>query len=1189
MAVRKKSFFFVLLLGISLLLAQQDKITRLRESAFYPLNGWRFHLGDPPSMLSLAHFQVLDIAKDWRFQTDPQDVGLKEGWFSPSYNDSTWAKIDCGRTWEDQGFPNYDGYAWYRKIILVPQEWKGSGHLYLIFGGVDDEYDLFVNGKKVAHYGSKETGSVHESTTCTDIAPYVKYGGENLIAVRVLDWSVIGGIRKPPAILTPDERVLRQLGNAFLLFQDYDDSSWERADIGFTWRRPDSFGWFRKVVEIPATLQGFPVAGKRVYLRVGIDDEGEIYVNGKLLQRFQWDRGKVLLMDRAKVGERFVVCIRGVNRPGDGRLMFAYLQTEEQAKLDDVLTGLQRLQDAKRLDRENASRYDEVYNKTLDSLDEKALTSGDIALFENSLKKAESILREADALIKRYTDYVIPQSHIDAAWLWRWPETVEVCRSTFKQALDIMDKVPSYTFTQSAAQYYLWMEEKYPEIFQRIKQRVKEGRWGVVGGMWIEPDLNMPAGEALVRQLLYGKRYFKEKLGVDVKVGWNPDTFGHCWQLPQMLKKAGIDYYFHYRCSRGPLYWWEAPDGSRVLVRTGEGGLNEMKRNYDLNCNMYLIGPGDHGGGATLQDVEEMLQRAQTPVSPKMVFSTPESFFKEAERSPNIPVVKEELNFEFEGCYTSQAKEKYNNRKGENQLLASETSVVLASLLVGKSYPKKELNEDWRILLFNQFHDILPGSGIGEIYKDAQLQYDQLFASTKARLNSSLSSLASKIDIKDEGIPLLVFNPLSWDRNDIVEVDILAPQGTEYVKIYDWQGREAKSEVLEKVSTPKGERLRVIFLASDVPAWGYKVYYARPASPPQIGPQPSGLQVENDFFLMEVDPKSGNIKRLYDKRYQREVFASPGDEYKILGEGEHGMSAWTIVLDGSSWVLDSADYVRRRDNLFYTSFFAGYRFGSSSFMKEIRFYKFIPRIDVLFNADWQERAKMLKVAFPTTLSGDIHAFFETPYAVIERPSDGRKLPSGTFTPPPDGGHEVPALTFADISDGDYGVAILNDCKYGYDVKYGTIRLSLLRATSNPDPRADIGWHKAKYAIYPHKGGWREGEVLKRGWEFNRPLVALQVNPQRGVLSPQWGLVKVNGRAIATAIKQAEDSNAWILRLVEFDGSRTTVNLEFAFPLKRAVETNLLEQDLATLSFQGRTLTLNLSPYEIKTIKVEFAK
>ncbi len=1182
-----RKLIVLLLFLSSLLFAQQDKVDRLRERASYPLGGWKFILGDPSSA-PLAGCETLDIAKEWKFATDPQDVGLRERWFAPSYNDSQWTIIDCGRPWEQQGFPDYDGIAWYRKEVLIPGGWAGQP-LYIIFGGVDDEYDLFVNGEKVGHWGSREEGSVHESVTYTDISRYVKYGDENLITLRVDDWGVWGGPRKSPLILTPDRKALKLLGVGFLSEIDYDDSDWQDADVGFTWNVPNSHGWFRKVLIIPSSLDGFPVEGRPLYLRVGIDDEGEIYVNGRLVQRFRWADGLAKLTDRAKPGEQMLVVIRAINQGGPGQLMFAYLQTEQQRYLESLLSALQRVQDAKKLDRENAYRYDAIYNSALETIDERALEEGNIPAFQQSLHKVNEILKEADGLLKKFADYIIPQSHIDAAWLWRWPETVYVCRFTFTQALDIMDKVPTYTFSQSAAQYYLWMEEKFPHIFGRIKQRVKEGRWGVVGGMWVESDLNMPSGEALVRQFFYGKRYLRSALGVDVKVGWSPDTFGHSWQLPQIMKKSGIDYYFHYRCSRGPLYWWEGIDGSRVLVRTGWGGLNEMKERYDLNCNMYLIGPGDHGGGATLQDVQEIMERSKELLTPKAVFATPQTFYKQAEgEGKNIPVVKEELNFEFEGCYTSQAKTKYNNRKAEYAMLNTELFSLIAYFL-GKTYPKKDIENNWYILLFNQFHDILPGSSIHPVYDDAQEQYNQLFGFAHKTISSTLNYIATHISTKGEGIPILVFNPLSWNRNDIVAGEFLLPQGTENVEIYDWRGNRAKSQVLEIRSTPRGELFKIAFLAEGVPGWGYKLFFVREATPFTFTPA-SGFRAENRFFIIEVDPKSGNIVSLYDKRADKEIFSAPANVLQVLGEGPREMSAWTIRLDGSKWSLEDAEYVVRKDGPLFTSFYIRHRYGNSSFDREIRFYNDIPRIDVFFNADWKERHRLLKVVFPTTLS-QTRAFFEIPYAVIERPSDGRKLPSGTFTPPPDGGHEVPALTFANIDSTNegYGVAILNDCKYGYDVKNGTIRLSLLRGPVDPDPQADIGIHKAAYAIYPHQGDWIKGEVLKRGWEFNNPLLVIQTSPHRGNLPPEWGFLKVEGEAIATAVKLAEDSNSLVIRLVEFNGRGGRTTITFPTPLASAYETNLLEERIKQLPFQSNRLTLELSPYEIKTIEIKLRK
>ncbi len=448
------------------------------------------------------------------------------------------------------------------------------------------------------------------------------------------------------------------------------------------------------------------------------------------------------------------------------------------------------------------------------------------------------VLQQADI-------HLTGNAHIDAAWLWPWTETVEVVRQTFGTALQLMDEYPKYTYSQSAAAYDEWLEQKYPPEFHRIQQRVKEGRWEMVGGMWVEPDLNMPDGESQVRQLLIGKRYFQSRFGVDVRIGWNPDSFGYNWQLPQIYKRSGVDYFVTQKMAWNEtnqlplkLFWWQSPDGSRVLTYFPHDYSNEIEpidmatafahaRQYNPGTTemMHLYGVGDHGGGPT----RAMLDAGDRWLEPdkayaKLKFGVAGSFFSAVEKQLDtahapvwnyktlaagdtklpqppaglwsLPVWNDELYFEFHrGVFTSQANHKRNMRESEEEMLNAEKWSSLA-WLTGTPYPADQFNEAWKKILFNQFHDLAAGSGIAVIYQDAQKDYDMVRFTADAASAQASSTIASYIDTQSgsKGVPVLVFNPLAWQRTDLVDFTVQMPAAASAIEVVDGAGKALEAE-----------------------------------------------------------------------------------------------------------------------------------------------------------------------------------------------------------------------------------------------------------------------------------------------------------------------------------------------------------------------------------------------------------
>jgi alpha-mannosidase len=793
-----------------------------------------------------------------------------------------------------------------------------------------------------------------------------------------------------------------------------------------------------------------------------------------------------------------------------------------------------------------------------------------------------------------FTAHLIGHAHIDLAWLWRWEETVnDVATHTFRGTLEQMDKFPGLTFAQSQAAVYEAVEKEYPELFERIKDKIKAGTWVPVGGMWAEPDLNMPDGEAFARQLLYGKKYFLEKFGFDVTVGWNPDGFGHNFQLPQILSKAGIKYYVFERCAPEgtPVFWWEGLDGSRLLAYVPPGWylvnlkdgvrdlLEEASKNSALKDFMLLYGEGDHGGGPRATDLAAIRRFEKDKNHPRLAFATPENYFQRIQAAGvDFPVLKQELNFTFPACYTTQAKTKKNNRELESLLVAAEKfSAVAVSRGARAYYPERDIDEAWKIVLRNQFHDILDGSSIGPVYDESRRYYEAARGRAQRALDFSLEAMANQMDTQGEGIPLVVFNPLSWERTEPVEATVAFVRPVGAVKVIDAGGAEVPCQVLERNEQAGGSEVRFLFIAEKVPAFGYETFRILEADAGrkfETSLLVEDLTAENEFIKLALDPKTGWMRRLYDKQSGREMLDGEGNVLQAIVDEPPNMSAWELGLkqtlanigqDGATVEVLEKGPVRavlRVTNAFRNSLF----------VQDVRLYDRVPRVDCRVRMNWQERNLMIKAAFPVAAKKS-KAHFEIPYGAISRPADGT---------------EVPALRWIDVTDeaGTHGLSLLNDGKYGFDVKDNIMRISLVHGATDPDPEADRGEHESVYSLYPHSGDWKDAETFRRGYELNSPLFARTalVHPGKWP-SAQSFFEVVPGNIILSAVKKESSyfSRATIIRLYEVCGRETEVQVSAADPVE-AVETDLIERPLAKIETDGRILRLKMKPFEIKTIR-----
>jgi alpha-mannosidase len=1007
-----------------------------------------------------------------------------------------------------------------------------------------------------------------------------------------------------------------------------DDSGWQPIQLGAKFS--SGVQVFRCWYTVPEKLNGY--ATRAASLRVAFELEGDgmtmlsVFSNNASIYRGSSDTLEPLLLTtRVEPGDRFLVAMRLEVGDQPRRLSRSEVLLSVPANRPDPdLLRIEILSLQPILKAYPDAGLSREFESAVKAIDFSRLDAGDQSGFDASLRTAQERLQYLNPWVKQFRIRAVGNSHIDMAWLWPWTETVEVVRNTYQSALNMMDEYPGFVFAGSSARTYEWMEEKYPELFNQIVRRVKDGRWEIVGGMWVEPDLNMPGGESLTRQVLVGKQYFQSRFGVDVKVGWNPDSFGYNWQLPQIYKKCGIDYFvtqkllwahefttFPYK-----LFWWESPDGTRLLTYFPHdyGSLMEpvsmaedvsvwMPSMYQDKLKdpqmMYLYGVGDHGGGPTrtMLDQAEHLMAPGT-VFPKLEFSTARGFLDDvAHRSDlNIPVWRNELYFQYHrGVFTTQSETKKLIRQTEEKVLDAEKYASLAQLYQ-RAYPRQSFTQAWKGLLFDQFHDIMPGSGIAVNYVDARRNLEAVGRTVDGILGDSMKEISARFNTQQTGTPVVVYNSLSWDRREVVEAQAQLPDAAPYIAVVDSRGEPVPFQLLS--NDRETHRVRFLLLASS-PSFGYATYFVRPVGKQlQVASElkADATILENEFLRVKVDAQTGCITSLYDKRSQQEAIAraesdtggpkdSPcGNLLQTFVDKPKEYDAWNIDADFENqyWNLDKADEVRLIESGPLRAVIrVKHHFQNSAFVQDITMYPSVARVDVKMEADWHDKHILLKVAFPASVHSN-QATYEIPFGSIARPTTRN-------TPEQKAQFEVPALHWADLSDTNHGLSILNDSKYGYDAKANVMRLTLLRSPAWPDAHADEGRHEFTYSLYPHAGTWREAQTVRRGYELNYALRSFQVERHSGILPEVHSFLKIDSDdVVVTAMKWAEDEEALIVRFYEWAGKEGDVTIHLPPGAQRARETNLIENPFADLAVTDDAVTIHTKPYEIKTVEIKFA-
>lgn len=790
------------------------------------------------------------------------------------------------------------------------------------------------------------------------------------------------------------------------------------------------------------------------------------------------------------------------------------------------------------------------------------------------------------------TLHMIGHGHIDPTWLWRWTEGYEEVRATFRSALDRMNETPDFTFTASSACFYAWVKAADPDMFEEIRGRVEEGRWEIVGGMWIEPDCNVPSGESLVRHGLHGQRFFQHEFGKKAVIGFNPDTFGHPGNLPQILRGLGMNHYIFMRPMAvverdypgGTTFWWEAPDGSRVLTAnlgpdyncwySTRERMESLPNNPQLNPGQTHIlgfyGVGNHGGGPTKAAIADVLalQAEQGPLNPK--FSTLQGFFAAMEQSlepSGFHVTRTELQYHARGCYSVHAGVKQWNRATEHALLNAERLATMAWLLRATPYPREVLAESWRNLLYNHFHDILAGTSLESSYEDTRDQMGAARHAAKSIINEAVQTIARDIDTTPEGNTVVVFNPLPWPvTQPVLASGIVRRELAEPLHLVD------ENEVPVPVQEVKGEILSLMPFAGDryafvaqIPALGYRCYHARSGLSTTRSSLPlyaDRTTLENQWWRIELDPGDGYITRLYDRTHQVEVLrkglvlAAIVDNSDTWGHslkefnieaGRFGQARLRLVEEGD--VLATIEITTR--------------FGRSEALLELTVYRDDPRIDLKLRVNWQEAYHALKLGFDTAIQGG-EATYETPYAHQVREATGFEEPGQQW------------FDLTGTTNGQhYGLAILNDGQYSFDIKDNTMRVTLVRSpayahhdpvrysSDSRQPIMDQGWHTFAMQLLPHAGSWRDAHVPRMAWAHNAPCIPHVESAHVGKRPRAAAMLEVDApNVVLSVVKQQEDGKGIILRGYETAGIETSATLR--------------------LPVMGQEKQVSFGPYEIKS-------
>ncbi len=1020
------------------------------------------------------------------------------------------------------------------------------------------------------------------------------------------------------------ERILQEIGsfiyrkriNLDLKIKCSNDSEYRDFVRGEHWGGRDVTVWLKcDEVTVPEQWSKDKLA---LYLNItdysvqGVNPEALIYINGQAVQGCDKNHREIVLPKHLIADKRFKLDIKAFSG------FRHYTNKYVSAELVAIDPRAEKLYFLLKTTIQTAFTFqkDEYYRDAIFAIIERAINTidwrqpGEEAHYELMEEAGELIKNELKKLSGNPNRPVITcvgHSHIDVAWYWMLKHTREKCSRTFSTVLNLMEQYPEYQYIQSQAKLYQYLKKDYPEIYERIKEKVKEGRWEANGGMWVEADCNVSSGESLVRQLLFGTRFFRQEFGVENKTLWLPDAFGFNANLAQILNKSGFRYFVTTKLgwnqfNRPPYdnFIWKGLDGSSVLANlmtipehpndetswaysyNSEVTPNVIKRMWksyrhiDINNQELLMtyGHGDGGGGTTREMIECLKNTEYMPSGPICQMGKAEPFLDRLEKrikdNPHLPSWDGELYLEMHrGTLTSQAKNKWYNRKSE---IALHDVEALHSLAAMTSYPQAEINENWDIVLLNQFHDIIPGSSIREVYEESLQQYEGVMNNVTQLKNKGLSALASKLKLEQKS--LVIFNSLSWNRSDYIYVE----------KLEDMAFADNGKELAAQLVTINKKPHYMLYI-ENVPSYGYKVVQLKTGKPlqQQADMLISKDTMENRFFKISLNEK-GHMTSIFDKVNQREVLqkGTLGNVLTAYEDKPVNFDAWDIDIyyKDKKYVIDDLESIEVVDtNSERGTLRLEYKYMNSTILQYIHLYDKVSRIDFETEIDWKEKQTLVKASFPVDIRST-KATYDIQFGSIERNTHYN-------TPWDYGKFEASAQKWADLSERKYGVSLLNDSKYGYSIKDNVMELTLLKSAIEPDPLADKCYHNFVYSLYPHRGDWFEGSTVQAAYELNMPMLTVVAEKNHGQLESTDSFIRNTAdTVILETVKKAEDSDALIIRAYEYSNGKCTGDIIFNREIKAAYACDMMERNLIPIAFIKNTLPVSFIPFELKCFMVE---
>ena len=1004
------------------------------------------------------------------------------------------------------------------------------------------------------------------------------------------------------------------------------DAHWQPVEIGQNWGPAHGTSWLKAPLQAPAMLQGQPVVLQLHWDTSGDDPlllqlEATVFLDGRAIGAFDWRHPVLLLPEDACDGQLHTLMLQLYTAIP---LRFGGLTLRERCVVSWRLYHLMQtlLEVCLTLNEGDLARHallirlDTVYNM----LDLREGWRG--KRFTDSAQAAYEYLQThlADGLTggNRPRMTVSGHAHLDVAWMWPYWRTRQKIAHTISTVLGLMERYPDFCYSQSQPQVLQWLKEDVPELYARVRQRAAEGRFEPAGAMWVEADCNLTSGESLIRQIIHGTRFWQKEFGVRPRHIWLPDVFGYSAALPQIMRGCDLPVFMTTKISwnqfnRMPCdtFRWRGIDGSEVLTHfitapallttatfyTYNGPLRPSDmtgtwmnyRQQDINDHLlYLCGWGDGGGGPAEEQMERMQVMADLPDFPRVRAGRVEDYFTDLYQrvweNPRLPTWVGELYLEYHrGTYTSQAHIKQANRRAELFYREAELLNAWASLY-GMASRQEELNEGWRLVLLNQFHDVLPGSSIREVYDDAVRIYGEARAIARRIYDESLAVVLQHIPAGKQS--LILFNTLVWERMDPIQVPgALVPSLPHAQQATDWNGDMVF--LLDGVRLPSCG-VQVIPVAASVGRGETQMLSASRAT----NTDEEVVILQNAYYELWIDAQ-GEISRLYDRRVERDVLApgQTGNQLIAYEDRPLDFDAWDIDLyyEEKPYPVRAVTSLRILEEGPVRATVEIVRpYMSSRIRQRISLWRSSTRIDISTEIDWHEHQTLLKAAFPLAINST-RATCEIQFGSVERPTHrNTSWDMARF--------ETCAHRWIDLSEGGYGVSLLNDSKYGHDVHDNVVRLTLLKSGVFPDPHADEGLHRFTYSLLPHEGDWREAQSVRRAYELNVPIVCVAGRKKAATSSVEPATDVTNfsfiqtdcSHVIVETIKPAEDGDGLIVRLYEAHNQRGRGTLTFATSIQSAQECNLLEEPLGDVAYQGKTLSFQVRPFEIKTFRVHLA-